>query len=238
VATTVSPDGAASTAGGLGVFDTDLLTVKNSTISENLTLARSDAGSATVLGGAVFNNTQLLMDHVMVSHNTARAEGPAGEAQGGGIWNGALITGPPTLTLENSRVVGNALEASPGIPRRGGGLFTTFPVVQVNTLIAGNRPDQCVGCSLAAAMARRGMARSLAARGNERAASGRWVRRGKPAGLSRQRKRRTPALRRWPHPGRRGRARAIAQSEARRLAGTNDRFQSRAAERRAIGLAT
>jgi hypothetical protein len=156
VASTVSPGGAASTAGGLVVLDTDLLTVKNSTISGNLTLARSDTGSATVLGGAVFNNTNLLMDHVTVSRNTARAEGPAGDAQGGGIWNGALITGPPTLTLENSSVVGNALDASPGITRQGGGLFTTFPVVRLNTLIAGNRPDQCVGCSLAAAMARRG----------------------------------------------------------------------------------
>ncbi len=180
VAITVSPDGAASTTGGLGVFDNDLLTVKNSTISENLTLARSGTGPATVLGGAVFNNAQLLMDHVMVSHNTARAEGPSGEAQGGGIWNGALITGPPTLTLENSSVLGNALEASRGIPRQGGGLFTTFPVVRVNTLIAGNRPDQCVGCSLAAAMSRRGTAGSASARGSERA-----VRRAKPPGLLR-----------------------------------------------------
>jgi len=147
VATTVSPGGAASTAGALIVLDTDLLTVKNSTISRNLTLARSNTGSATVLGGGVFNNTELRMDHVVVSQNTARADGPAGEAQGGGIWNGALIAGPPTLTLEKSSVVGNVLEASPGIPRQGGGLFTTFPVVRLDTLIAGNRPDQCAGCA-------------------------------------------------------------------------------------------
>jgi hypothetical protein len=51
VATTVSPSGVASTTGGLGVFDTDLLTVKNSSISGNLTLSRSDTGSAEVLGG-------------------------------------------------------------------------------------------------------------------------------------------------------------------------------------------
>jgi hypothetical protein len=185
VASTATPGGAASTAGALFVLDTDLLTVKNSTISENLTLARSDTGSATVLGGGVFNNSLLLMDHVIVSRNTARAQGPAGDAQAGGIWNGALITGPPTLTLENSSVVGNALQASPGIPRQGGGLFTTFPVVRMNTLIAGNRPDQCLGCSPTAAMARRETARSFAARRSQRAASGRQVTRGKPAGLSR-----------------------------------------------------
>jgi hypothetical protein len=119
VATTFSPAGVASTTGGLGVFDTDLVTVKNATISENLTVARSDTGSAEVLGGVVFNNTLLTMDHVVVSHNTARATGPDGDAQGGGIWNGDLITGPPVLTLVNSSVVGNALEASPGIPRAG-----------------------------------------------------------------------------------------------------------------------
>jgi hypothetical protein len=154
VATTVSPGGVAGTTGGLGVFDTDLLTVKNSTISDNVTLARSDTGSASVLGAGVFNNTLLTMDHVVVSHNTGRASGPDGIAQGGGIWNGDLITGPPALTLLNSIVVGNTLETSPGIPRQGGGVFTTFPVVRVNTLIAGNRPDQCTGCSLMAGMAR------------------------------------------------------------------------------------
>jgi fibronectin-binding autotransporter adhesin len=185
VATTFSPDGAAITAGGLGVFDTGVLTVRQTTISDNFTLARSDTGSATVLGGAVFNNTQLVMDRVMISHNTARADGPAGDAQGGGIWNGALVTGPPTLTLQNSSVVGNALESSPAISRQGGGLFTAFPVVRVNTLIAGNRPDQCVGCSLATAMGRHAMARTVTARRGQRTASGTRIRRGKPAGLSR-----------------------------------------------------
>lgn len=165
VATTFSPDGVASTTGGLGVFDTDLLTVQNATITGNLTLARSNTGSASVLGGGVFNNTLLTLDHVAVSHNTARADGPGGTAQGGGIWNGDLITGPPVLTLQNSSVVGNALEADPGIPRQGGGLFTTFPVVRVNTLIAGNRPDQCFGCAAASAQ----MARAARARVRDRA---------------------------------------------------------------------
>lgn len=185
VATTVSPGGAASTTSGLGVFGTDLLTVKNSTISENLTLARSDTGSASVLGGGVFNNSLLTLEHVAVSHNTARAQGPAGTAQGGGIWNGVDFTGPAVLTLENSSLVGNALEASPGITRQGGGLFTTSPVVRRNTLIALNRPDQCVGCTLAPAIARRAAATAHMARASEAAASGKRIRTGKPNGLSR-----------------------------------------------------
>ena len=137
---------------------------------------RSDAGSASVLGGAVFNNTLLSMDDVVIGRNTASAEGPDGAAQGGGIWNGDLIAGPPVLRLENSRVVGNTLEASPDIPRQGGGMFTTFPVIRVNTLIAGNQPDQCVSCSsalvLAPALGRRALAKSHAARASEGAASG------------------------------------------------------------------
>jgi hypothetical protein len=173
VAVTSSPGGAASTTGGLGVFDTDLLTVTDSSISDNLTLARSDTGSASVLGGAVFNNTKLTLDHVVVRRNVAGADGPAGSAQGGGIWNGALVTGPPALTLENTRVVKNRLEAAPGIPRQGGGMFTTFPVVLENGLIAANQPDQCVGCSLTTAMARRGAASAAQSQHATRPASGR-----------------------------------------------------------------
>jgi hypothetical protein len=168
VATTVSPTGVASTTGGLGVFDTDLLTVKNSTITENLALAQSDTGSVSVLGAGVFNNTLLTMDHVVVSRNTGRTDGPDGTVQGGGIWNGDLITGPPVLTLVDSSVVGNALEAGPGIPRQGGGPFTTFPFARVNTLIAGNRPDQCFGCAAAGTAQVANAARSHAARASAR----------------------------------------------------------------------
>jgi hypothetical protein len=192
IATTLSPDGAAITAGGLGMFGTDLLTVENSTISQNFTSARSDTGSASVMGGGVFNNSLLTLDHVAVSGNMARAEGRAGTAQGGGIWNGVDITGPAVLTLDNSTLLGNALEASPDISRQGGGLFTTSPVIRVNTLIAGNRPNQCVGCSLSLAVARRGAARAHRARAIA-AASGRRVRSGSPMACRGSGSRRAPA---------------------------------------------
>jgi len=164
VATTYSPAGVASTTGGLSVFDTAPSTVTDSRISGNLTLARSDTGSASVLGGAVFNNTALTLDRVAVTHNTAGANGPAGAAQGGGIWNGNLITGPPALTVKSSKVVKNTLQARPGVPRQGAGIFTTFPVAQTDTVIAANSPDQCVGCTLTAPMARHGVATSRAGR--------------------------------------------------------------------------
>jgi fibronectin-binding autotransporter adhesin len=148
VATTVSPGGAASTTGGLGVFDTDLLTVKDSTISKNLTLARTNTGSATVLGGAVFNNSLLRIRDVAIEHNVATAQGPTGVAQGGGIWNGVDIAGPPVeLTLTNSSVTHNILHASSGITPLGGGIYTTLPVTLDNTVVAHNLPDQCSGCA-------------------------------------------------------------------------------------------
>jgi hypothetical protein len=99
----------------------------------------------------VFNNSLLTLDEVAVNDNIGRASGQGGVAQGGGIWNGVDLSGPPVqLTLTHSSVVGNALAASPGIDRQGGGLFTTSPVTLDHSLIVLNRPDQCVGCSASA----------------------------------------------------------------------------------------
>lgn len=149
--TSVSPGGAAAAAGALGVFnfngDPKLVVVRNSVITGNVTEARTATGSATVLGGGVFNNSLLLMRSVRVSGNVGRAHGPNGAAQGGGIWNGVDVSGPPVqLTLKNTRVTRNLLTGSSGISLQGGGLFTTSPVTLTNTRIARNRPDQCIGC--------------------------------------------------------------------------------------------
>jgi hypothetical protein len=152
LATSISPHGDADTSGGLAVFnftgDPALVTVRDSVVSANATDARSSTGSATVQGGGVLNNSLLLMRNVKVSDNFAQAQGPTGAAQGGGIWNGVEVSGPPVqLTLQDSSVVRNVLAASPHITPQGGGLFTTTPVTLTNTQIARNRPDQCVGCS-------------------------------------------------------------------------------------------
>jgi hypothetical protein len=154
LATSVSTGGTADTNGGLAVFnfsgDPELVTVQNSVISGNITKSISATGPAMIEGGGVFNNSLLLMRNVQVSGNVARAEGPTGAAQGGGIWNGLdVITGalpPVQLTLVNTSVTRNVLEGSASISLQGGGLFTTSPVTLTNTQIALNRPDQCVGC--------------------------------------------------------------------------------------------
>jgi len=145
----VSPGGAAAAGGALGVFNGvgQLVTMQNSVISGNITEAFSTTGSATVLGGGIWNNGLLLMRNVQVSDNVGKAKGPAGAAQGGGIWNGVDIAGPTVeLTLENASVTRNVLQGSADISLQGGGLFTTSPVTLTNTQIALNLPDQCVGC--------------------------------------------------------------------------------------------
>jgi hypothetical protein len=44
-------------------------------------------------------------------------------------------------------VTRNSLSGSPGITVQGGGLFTTLPVTLRHSVIAGNTPDQCFGCT-------------------------------------------------------------------------------------------
>jgi hypothetical protein len=123
------------------------VTVKDSVISGNTATATSPAGSATVHGAGIYNNSLLDLRQVDVSGNTGNANGLSGAAEGGGIWNGVELSGPPvTLTLENSSVTRNSLTGSAGIVVRGGGLFTSEPVTLTRSLVARNAPDQCFGC--------------------------------------------------------------------------------------------
>jgi hypothetical protein len=153
VAISITQSGAAAATGGLAVFNFSAhaprpVSVRDTVIASNFTAAMSGTGSASVIGGAVFNNSLLQMSDVRIRDNFVGATGSGGSAQGGGIWNGVDLSGPPVeLTLRNSSVTRNVLTASEGIARQGGGLFTTSPVTLDNTRIAQNRPDQCFGCS-------------------------------------------------------------------------------------------
>jgi hypothetical protein len=87
-----------------------------------------------------------VLQHDLIEDNHAIATGPDGFARGGGIWNDRLFEEqPPHLTLNQTRVIGNTLSASPGLPVKGGGLFTAFPVALNHSQIAHNLPDQCAG---------------------------------------------------------------------------------------------
>ena len=150
-ATSVTKDGAAAVNGALAVLnfnnDPQLVSIRNSRVSGNRTQAVSRTGSATTQGSGIFNNSLLRLQQVEVDRNLGTATGSTGVAQGGGIWNGAEVSGPPVeLTLVNTRIVHNMLIGSPTIHASGGGLYTTVPISQRRVLIAHNRPDQCSGC--------------------------------------------------------------------------------------------
>jgi hypothetical protein len=147
--TVVSPDGVAGNAGaGLAASGTRLVTVRGGVISGNTATAKTSTGSATVEAVGVLSDSLLELDGVQVSGNTGTATGPTGTAQGGGIWNGVEFAGPQVqLTLDHTTVTHNSLSGSPGITVQGGGLFTTLPVTLTQSVIAGNTPDQCFGCT-------------------------------------------------------------------------------------------
>jgi len=147
--TVVSPDGVAGNAGaGLAASGTRLVTVRGGVISGNTATAKTSTGSATVEAVGVLSDSFLELDGVQVSGNTGTATGPTGTAQGGGIWNGVEFAGPQVqLTLDHTTVTHNSLSGSPGITVQGGGLFTTLPVTLRDSVIAGNTPDQCFGCT-------------------------------------------------------------------------------------------
>jgi hypothetical protein len=149
-ATMVSPNGAAAVNGALGLFgNASLLTVRDSNISGNIARATSTTGSVSVQGVGIFNDGLLTLIDDSVGGNSGIATGPSGEAQGGGIWNGATFTGPPVrLTVQHTAVTGNSLTVSHGVKAQGGGLFTARPatVILTDSVIALNIPDQCVGC--------------------------------------------------------------------------------------------
>jgi hypothetical protein len=140
-------------AGGMQVEG--VTTVRSSLIADNSLSSTSAAGTALGSGGGLFNlSGHLTLERTLVAANRASATGVGGFNLGGGIAN-TTVGGPaPELTLTDSVVTANKLAASAGIMSQGGGLFTfdilftnqPLPVTLVHTVIAGNQPDQCVGC--------------------------------------------------------------------------------------------
>jgi hypothetical protein len=135
-------------AGAIVTAASDRMTISDSVISANRLTATSTTGSSTVDGGGIANIGVLTLRNTSVADNRGAASGPGGSARGGGIFNGSVPDGPPSvrLALVDSPVTRNTLTASPGITVQGGGLFTLFPVTLTSSLIAQNVPDQCYGC--------------------------------------------------------------------------------------------
>ena len=146
---TVSASSVAGDAGadaGASVFAGS---ITNSIVSDNHVQASSPVGTAADHGGALVIGDVSILRNTTVSGNTANATGQVGLAQGGGIFDidnsGTGGPGGGLLTLIHSRVTDNVLSGSPAITLQGGGIYATNPVSVLNTLIANNTPDQCVG---------------------------------------------------------------------------------------------
>ena len=120
------------------------VTVTNSVIAHNRLTASTDRGTATVQGQGVGHlDGPVLFSRTLITGNSGAADGPTTVAQGGGIIN--LAGGSAPLTLNHSVITANQLTSVGAGTPRGGGLYTTVPVVLTSTVIAGNRPDQCFG---------------------------------------------------------------------------------------------
>jgi len=147
--TITTPNSDAAAVGAVGFFAGSVpATMSNSVIAGNTATANAPNGMATVQGAGIINDSDLALDNVLVLANKAVANGQSGFAQGGGVWNGSIFGGPtPTLTLDDSSVIGNALSGTPGVMLHGAGIFTQgSPTTLTNSVVALNTPDQCYGC--------------------------------------------------------------------------------------------
>ena len=148
-----SDHGVAVASSGLAVYDftetgnPGLVVVRNTKISGNTAVATSKTGAASVVGAGLFNNALLRIYGSQIRDNRGTASAPAARAQGGGVWNGVFLSGPPVaLTLVRSKVVRNALTVSSGGERQGGGIYNSETLELRQTRVLNNRPDQCFGC--------------------------------------------------------------------------------------------
>jgi len=124
------------------------VTIADSIIADNTSTADAPNGAATIQGAGVTNDSDLVLDNVIVFGNKGVAYGESGSAEGGGIWNGPIFGGPiPSLALYDSNVLGNVLSGTPAITLQGAGVYTQgAPATLTNSLVAHNVPDQCYGC--------------------------------------------------------------------------------------------
>ena len=83
-----------------------------------------------------------------VTGNTGEATAPTGSIYGGGVFNGQVFKDlTPVLTLRSSTISANTIKAGKGTSVEGGGVYSKgFRIVREQSVIQGNKPDQCAGC--------------------------------------------------------------------------------------------
>ncbi len=122
--------------------------LSGSVISGNHITASSPNGGVWVTGGALVGDVGgISLTNSAVSRNTVQGIGLEGSVLGGGIFD-AVTSGPPggPLNLTRSAVTWNTASGSAGLTVQGGGIYTDNVVTSINSVIARNVPDQCVGC--------------------------------------------------------------------------------------------
>jgi hypothetical protein len=139
-----SGSSAVAAAGGLSTRGVS--TVRDIFVGNNSVTADSETGFVIAAAAGLGNIGQTALERSLVIGNSAAANGAVGVAQGGGIQNISVGGPDPHLTITDSVVTANKLDASPGITPQGGGIFTAFPITLMHTVIEGNQPDQCFGC--------------------------------------------------------------------------------------------
>lgn len=125
--------------GGSGGQGGGIWAAFSSTLNFSRGIVSGNTATGTVaLGGGIVAavNGTAQISGASVRGNTANATGTAGEAQGGGIFNGE------PMTVSNSAISANIAQATG--TANGGGIFNTSTLTRSLSAIAGNVPNNCV----------------------------------------------------------------------------------------------
>jgi hypothetical protein len=144
--------GSSGNAGGDSGAGELLGTITNTRFTGNTVTVSSAAGDATALAGAFIDFGSIT--NSVISDNHIDASSPAGAVFAAG---GALVVDEPGLTLQNTTVSGNTVDASGASgSARGGGIFDApvpngppgGPLVLVNSSVTGNVLGGSAGITL------------------------------------------------------------------------------------------
>jgi hypothetical protein len=144
--TVTAASGDATALGGAMIFRG---AITDSVVSSNTVRASSPHGSVYVIGGGfVVDDHDVTLRGTTVSSNAALATGRSGSAQGGGVFDAPMPDGPPggPLVLIDAAVTDNVVSGTSGLNLQGGGIYLGNTLTSRHSTLAGNTPDQCVGC--------------------------------------------------------------------------------------------
>jgi len=121
-----TPDSGGGGGGGLSNwFFENVLTISNSTVSDNTTVTNS--------GGGIQNHGTLTIDRTLISGNSSH--------NGGGGISSVGSKGVPTTTITDSTISNNSTQLGPGGGNSGGGIADQGNLLLTNVVITGNRAE-------------------------------------------------------------------------------------------------